>query len=39
VIHPAPPPPPTFAQLLRDLALPLAALVLGIALFIRTALS
>jgi hypothetical protein len=39
MIHPADPPPPTVAQLLRELALPLAALALGIVLFIRTAFS
>lgn len=39
MIYPAPPPPPGPAQLLRELALPLAALALGIAMFIRTAFS
>lgn len=37
MIHPAPPPPPSRAQLFRQFALPLAALALGAALFIRTA--
>lgn len=39
MIHPADPPPPSLADLLRELALPLAALALGIALFVRTAIS
>jgi hypothetical protein len=37
MIHPAPPPPPTRGQLLRELAAPIAAVVLAIAMFIRTA--
>lgn len=37
MIHPAEPPPPGAAQILRDLALPIAAFVAGFALFIRTA--
>lgn len=38
MIYPADPPPPTRAEIFRQLALPLVALALGIALFIRTAL-
>lgn len=36
MIHSAPPPPPTRWQLLRELALPLFTLVMGIVIFART---
>lgn len=36
MIHPAPPPPPTRWQLLRELALPLFTLALGVVIFART---
>ncbi|SCY96143.1 hypothetical protein SAMN05660666_03906 [Novosphingobium aromaticivorans] len=36
MIYPADPPPPGWAHSLRQLALPLLALVLGVAMFVRT---
>lgn len=38
MIHPAEPPPPGRAELLRQIALPAAVLLLALALFIRTTL-